>query len=522
MMKYFHFLALAITIFSCKQPAELRYASLDLPEIKGATINTDALPFINGIASGDPTSSSVIIWTRVTPHDSVPEIEVKWELFTDSELGNLHSKGLVLTGPQRDYTVKADVIGLEPGRHYYYRFNALGKYSPVGRTKTISLNADSLSFAVVSCSNWEWGYFNGYAGIAKKNVDAVLHLGDYIYEYKIAAYGDTTIGRINYPPHEIISLNDYRQRHFLYRLDEGLQAMTATHPMIAIWDDHEIANDAYTTGAQNHQEDEGDYAERMRNAVKAYYEWLPIREGEKLYRSFDYGELADIIMLDERLEGRTQPPKTLDDPRIESDEHTMLGEEQLLWLYEQLGNSSSRWKIIGNQVIFSDFDQGPAFPKNPRNLDSWDGYPLEKKKIADYINQQSVQNVVFLTGDTHCSWAFEVAIDPLKTYNTKTGKGAFAVEFGTPSVSSSNYSEYTSMDTVKMVQQMYLDPKVNPHLKFVDLHHHGYLILKISKDDLKAEWYYSKTVREKTGEEFLGKALRINSGSTRISPLLPE
>ncbi|HMP98191.1 MAG TPA: alkaline phosphatase D family protein [Cyclobacteriaceae bacterium] len=516
-MKQYSLILSLLILIACSGQESLKHPTLILPEIKGASINENALPFINGIASGDPTATSVIVWTRVTPPDSVPEIEVQWSVFDDKALSQKIKSGIITTGPERDYTVKIDVTDLQPGRFYYYQFSALNKLSPIGRTKTIATDAEQLNFAVVSCSNWEWGYFNGYAGIAQKDLDAVLHLGDYIYEYGIGSYGDTTIGRINYPPHEIVSLNDYRQRHFQYRLDEGLQAMTASHPLIAIWDDHEIANDAYSTGAQNHQtETEGDYAVRMRNAVKAYYEWLPIREGEKLYRSFDYGDLADVIMLDERLEGRTRPPENLNDPVMQSEEHSMLGQEQLGWLFEQLDNSASRWKIIGNQVIFSDFDQGAAFPNSPRNLDSWDGYPNEKKIIANHIINKNIKNIVFLTGDTHASWAFEVAVDPLKTYDTKSGKGAFAIELGTPSISSSNYDEYTSKDTVMMVQQMYMHPKVNPHLKYVDLHNHGYLLLKIEKDTLHTEWIYNETVREPSHREFSGKKLKLLSWSTRL------
>jgi alkaline phosphatase D len=515
-MKHLSAVIFLAFLYSCSNQDNVQYPSMQLPKINGAEINLNALPFIHGVASGDPGNSDVIIWTRVTPSDSLPEIEVKWNVYSNNELTELVSSGTLITGPEKDYTVKVDVQNLESGKYYYYTFEALGKSSPIGRTKTISLDAENLSFAVVSCSNWEWGYFNGYEGIAKRELDAVLHLGDYIYEYGVNTYGDTTTGRVNYPPHEIISISDYRQRHFQYRLDQGLQAMTSSHPLIAIWDDHEIANDAYTTGAQNHQPEDGDYAVRMRNAVKAYYEWLPIRENEKLYRSFDYGDLVDIIMLDERLEARTQPPESLDDPRIESDEHTMLGEEQLNWLYEQLASSESKWKIIGNQVIFSDFHQGAAFPNRPRNLDSWDGYPFEKKKIADYIIEKNISNVIFLTGDTHASWAFEVAIDPLKTYDTKTSKGAFAVELGTPSISSSNYDEYTTMDTVKMVQQMYLDSKTNPHLKYVDLYNHGYLLLHVKSDTLHAKWIYNETVREPNAAEFKGKEIKVYRGSTRL------
>ncbi|MBX2961178.1 MAG: alkaline phosphatase D family protein [Cyclobacteriaceae bacterium] len=264
-------------------------------------------PFYHGVASGDPLHDRVIIWTRVTPEDSLPTIDVDWEVSTDQNFTSIKTKGKVTTSPARDYTVKVDVTGLSSDQTYYYRFKALGTTSMAGRTKTSPIDMkDSLKFAVVSCSNWEFGYFNAYARIAEKELDAVLHLGDYIYEYGTGKYGDTTIGRINMPLHEIISLQDYRTRHSQYRLDEGLRQVSLMHPFIAIWDDHEVANDTYAEGAQNHQPEEGDFNERKQAAKQAYYEWIPIREGEKHYRTFSYGKLADIIMLDERLAGRTK------------------------------------------------------------------------------------------------------------------------------------------------------------------------------------------------------------------------
>ncbi len=269
-------------------------------------------PFYHGVASGDPLPDRVVIWTRVTPDDSLSRIVVKWEISESPDFSTLIQHDTLSTTPLKDYTVKVDVTGLQPGTFYYYRFHALNATSPAGRTKTAPVSMpDSLKFAVVSCSNWEWGYFNAYARIAEKELDAVIHLGDYIYEYGTGRYGDTTIGRINIPRHEIVNLKDYRTRHSLYRLDEGLRAMSAAHPLIAIWDDHEVANNSYTEGAENHQpEKEGDYATRKNAARQAYYEWLPIREGETHYRSFSFGELAHLIMLDERLEGREAPPAT--------------------------------------------------------------------------------------------------------------------------------------------------------------------------------------------------------------------
>jgi len=280
-------LFLSIVAFSCTKKEV--YPPLEEPVAH--LFNTELKPFYHGVASGDPLPDAIVIWTRVTPEEELPIIEVKWEISTDKAFGNIIQSGLFTTDPERDYTVKIDVSGLDSGYQYYYRFQALGSTSITGKTKTASQDAAELNLAVVSCSNYEWGYFNAYGDIARQSdLDAVVHLGDYIYEYGPGKYGDTTIGRFNLPAKEIITLPDYRTRYSLYRLDEDLRNAHSSHPFINIWDDHEIANDSYQDGAQNHQEDEGSYEDRKAAAVKAYYEWLPIRENGELYRSFQYGD----------------------------------------------------------------------------------------------------------------------------------------------------------------------------------------------------------------------------------------
>jgi alkaline phosphatase D len=492
--------SLSLLVLFCKEK-EKQYSPLVEPT--AVLYDASLKPFYHGVASGDPLSDRVIIWTRVTPQDSVPSIEVLWQVSKDEKFTTILASDSVTTTPERDYTVKVDVSGLDPNSFYYYRFTAFGKTSMTGRTKTLPVGSrDSVKFAVVSCSNWEFGYFNAYSKIAGKDVDAVLHLGDYIYEYASGRYGDTTIGRFNLPKHEIVSLQDYRTRHAQYRLDKGLREVSQSHPFITIWDDHEFANNAFTQGAQNHQPDiEGDYNFRKAAARKAYYEWLPIRESEKLYRSFSYGDLAQLVMLDERIEGRQTPPDTITKA---ADERTMLGNDQLKWFEKEL-NSSSIWKIVGNQVIFSDVLLSAVYPKMPRNLDSWDGYQAEKKKIKDHILQNKISNVVFLTGDTHAAWAIEVATDISKKYKP------FAVEFGTTSVSSANDDEYVSSDTVKMMEQALL--KQNPHIKYIDDRNHGYLLITLYPQKAKAEWFFVETLREPTSNEYLAKKVEVSKNS---------
>lgn len=502
--------SLLFLIASCSTKEEKKYQPLVEPV--AVLFNTTLKPFYHGVASGDPLHDRVIIWTRVTPEDSLPSIDVEWEVSLDQNFSVPTAKGVFTTSPARDYTVKVDVTGLSADQTYYYRFKALGTTSMAGRTKTSTIDLkDSLKFAVVSCSNWEFGYFNAYARIAEKELDAVLHLGDYIYEYGTGKYGDTTIGRINMPPYEIITLQDYRTRHSQYRLDEGLRQISLRHPFIAIWDDHEVANDTYAEGAQNHQPEEGDFNARKEAAKQAYYEWIPIREGDKHYRAFSYGKLADIIMLDERLEGRTKQAEGKDDPELWSMNRTMLGAEQRDWFLGRLKSSTAVWKIIGNQVIFSALDE--SFRPNAKSTDNWNGYPIEQRKISDYIVENKIQDIIFLTGDTHASWAFEVVAD-LKKYNSKTSSGALAAEFGTPSISSSNWDEFYPLDTAKLGEQLY--QKFNPHLKYVNGIDHGYVLLTLYPEKAKAQWYYVETLRTIDTREVLKKELRVDRGNFRL------
>jgi alkaline phosphatase D len=294
-------------LVACQSNKELS-SKTKLFEPVAALYRSELKPFYHGVASGDPLADRVILWTRVTPEDSVSKISVRWEISENENFNPILKSDTTSTTPLRDYTVKIDVDGLQHSKHYYYRFEALGATSMTGRTKTLSQNpSDSLKFAVVSCANWEFGYFNAYSRIAAREVDAVIHLGDYIYEYKTGGYGNKNSDRKNLPPHEIVSLQDYRTRYSQYHLDDGLRDVRVKHPFITIWDDHEVANDVYSGGAQNHQPEEGDFYARKQAAKQAYYEWIPIREGGKHYRSFTFGNVAELIMLDERLEGRVKP-----------------------------------------------------------------------------------------------------------------------------------------------------------------------------------------------------------------------
>ena len=500
-------LSLLLLVSAC-QLAKDQSAGKKLTEAVAPLYKAQERPFYHGVASGDPLTDRVIIWTRVTPEDSVSSIDVQWEVSANDQFDPVLKDGSLATSPLQDYTVKVDVTGLQPGTRYYYRFQALDGTSPTGRTKTApDAGVDSLKFAVVSCSNWQHGYFNAYDRIAAKEVDAVVHLGDYIYEYGIN--NAKNVDRSHLPEHEIITLSDYRTRYSQYHLDEGLRKLRQQHPLITIWDDHELANNTFAAGAQNHQVEDGDFAARKAAARKAYYEWIPIREGDRHYRSFSFGPLAELIMLDERQEGRTEPAAGIDDPVYGNEDRSMLGNEQLSWFEQKLKSSASTWKVIGNQVMFSDLDRSAISPGSPRNMDSWDGYPAEKQHIAEAIRTSALKNVIFLTGDTHASWAFEVVVDPFNKISLPYQP--LAVEFGTTSISSSNANESMPDDTVKTREAAYL--KTNPHLKFVNQRDHGYLMLTLFDGRAKAEWFFVGTVLKPDTTESLAKSLEVNRDS---------
>lgn len=508
-------LLLTVVLISCESA---RQSESEPKAASGITqyFDSNLKPFYHGVASGDPLPDRVIIWTRVTPEEPGRNLEVKWEVAADDSFNEIVNSGQTTTGPEDDYTVKIDADNLIPNTSYFYRFKAMNALSPTGRTKTAPEEmADSLKFAVASCSNYEWGYFNAYRKIAEReDLDAVLHLGDYIYEYPVGGYGDTTIGRKHFPPHEIITLEDYRLRYSQYRLDPDLRAAHQNHPFITIWDDHEIANDSYMEGAQNHQPGEGDYNERKAAARKAYYEWLPVRTSHQLYRTFNYGNLAKLIMLDERLAGRTAPVDSVMDPAFESEERTILGEEQMEWFTDQLKSTEATWKVIGNQVIYSYLNWGHETFNI--NLDSWDGYPAEQQKIANFIKQNEIENVIFVTGDTHSSWAFEVTVNPFSDYDPISGQGAFAVEFGTTSINSSNSNERFPTDSVLLHEKKIVNTPVNPHLKYANLRDHGYMVLSLFPDSARAQWYFVETLRESSASEELGMSVTVDKGSSKL------
>jgi alkaline phosphatase D len=336
---------------------------------------------------------------------------------------------------------------------------------------------------------------NAFGRIAGQlELNAVVHLGDYIYEYASGVYGDTTLGRLHEPRHEVITAEDYYIRYAQYRRDPQLLAAHAVHPFICIWDDHEVANDSYTTGAENHDAlTEGSYLTRMTSAKEIYYNWMPIREQANgaIYRSLSFGQTADLHMLDERLAGRDQPATSFSPTELGDTTRRMLGEEQFGWLCSELRYSTARWQLIGNQVLFSELDLSDILPQYAVNLDAWDGYAYEQQRLKDSLAHYENSNTIFLTGDTHCSWYFDV--------NDQHGE-RLAHELATPSVSSANYDEFIiGWDTLTVAR--YRLYRNNDHLHYTNIKDHGYLYLQLDSASAQAEFHYSESIRYPTQKE---------------------
>jgi alkaline phosphatase D len=464
----------------------------------------------------------VILWTRVTPPpEAARSIPVRWRVARDPELRDVVASGRGVAGPIRDYTVKVDATGLDPGTSWYYSFSALGIDSPVGRTRTLPEGrTDRVRLAFASCANLPFGWFHAYALIARRDdLDAVLHLGDYLYEYANGTFGDgTEIGRIPAPDSELLTLEDYRTRHAQYKSDPDLQALHARHPVIAVWDDHELANNAWRGGAQNHQENEGPWEARRRSALRAYLEWMPMREGlsdgsGRPWREFRFGDLVDLLMLETRLD--RDPP--VDDPAdaraLEDPLRRMLGVEEEAWLLERLDASvrdGLAWRVIGQQTMMGQLRDPNGLIDNP---DQWDGYPVARQRIFDHIGSHGIRDVVVLTGDLHSAWALELAADPFARgrYDPATGRGALAVEFVTPGVTSPSPIAAAKADaTTREVLERH------PHVKWVDFAHQGYALLDVDRQRAQCEWYFVSDVRKRRASERLGRVWLTRAGASHL------
>jgi alkaline phosphatase D len=480
--------------------------------------------FRHGVASGDPLSDAVILWTRISaPAGATPD--VLWEIAADAAFKQVVVRGTTTTGEWRDFTVKIDATGLRAATTYYYRFRALGEQSPIGRTKTLpASNAERVRLALASCSNYPYGFFNVYARIAQRaDLDAVLHLGDYIYEYANGTYGDgTKLGRASEPNREIVALSDYRVRHAQYKSDPDLQEVHRQHPFIVVWDDHEVANNTWREGAENHNPDRGDggFVWRRAVAAQAFFEWMPIRQDRatrqpRIYRSFNFGGLADLIMLDTRVIDRDQHVARREDvAAVDDPNRSIIGRAQEEWLFSELAESKRagvRWQLLGQQVMFAPL----SLPGTTTlSTDTWEGYRPSRQRVMSAIADQKLSNVVVLTGDVHSSWAYDVPNNPWDGYDASSGRGTVAIEIVTPAVTSpSGFG--TPEQAAQRVEKM---TKERPHLRYIDGLRRGYVVLDVTRERAQADWYYVPTVNEKSTAEEFGKGLVSVAGAPHLVP----
>ena len=486
-----------------------------------------ALSFQHSVASGDPLPDGVMLWTRVTPAEAAPPFMVDYLLALDPALTQVVQRGQFATSAERDYTVKPDVRGLAPATSYYYQFSVGEAKSPVGRTRTtpaLDAEAAQLRFAVASCSDYGIGFFHAYRRIAERqDLDAVLHLGDYLYEYGGDSQEATLLCAIRacLPEKEILTLEDYRARHAQYKTDPDLQEAHRQHPWIVVWDDHETADNSYKDGAVNHQpETEGSFEERKRIAHRAYAEWMPIRNPDptnlsRIYRRVQYGKLADLLMLDTRIIGRDQQAASTTETAVLADpKRSILGPEQADWLDARLTESAARWKFLGQQVIFANLiiRDNPAFVASGtvRSADAWDGYQASRARVLSTIKDNDIHGTVVLTGDVHASWALDIPQDPFTAagYDRASGAGSLAVEFVTPGITMPSFSPG---------QQRHM--ATNPHIKYVNTDFQGYLLLDVTPQRVQAEWWYISDVRNPTGVEQLGRAHTVQTDADHLDPL---
>ncbi|NBE53484.1 alkaline phosphatase D family protein [Streptomyces boluensis] len=510
-----------------------------------ARTSAEGPAFLHGVASGDPLPDGVLLWTRVTPTAEAvpgsgkgPDTTVRWEISEDRDFSRVTASGSTTARAASDHTVKADVRGLHPATDYYFRFSVGSSdspaVSPVGRTRTTPAHeaaAPGVRFGVVSCANWEAGWFSAYRHLAARpDLDAVLHLGDYIYEYESGGYPvSEDVLRAHAPLHEIVSLADYRTRHGKHKTDADLQALHARHPVIAIWDDHEFANDTWSGGAENHTPGtEGDWSARQAAAKQAYFEWMPVRPATEgtVYRRIRYGKLADLHLLD--LRSFRSQQTTVGNGDVDDPERTLTGRAQLDWLKQGLAGSQAQWKLVGTSVMISPvaFGSVPAHLLGPLaellglpkeglavNVDQWDGYTDDRKELLAHLTDRGIKDTVFLTGDIHMAWANDV---PVKAATYPLSESA-ATEFVVTSVTSDNLDDILKVapHTVSLVAAGAVKA-ANRHVKWLDMDSHGYGVLDVTAERSQMDYYALSDKSDPAATSEWLRSYRTASGTQRV------
>ena len=508
--------------------------------------------FTHAVASGEPQADSVLLWTRyVTDADTT----LVWQVSESAEFARMVAEGEVTASPDKDFCAKAVVSGLAPDAWYFYRFVAPdATMSPVGRTRTLPEGPSTkFRLAVFSCSNFGFGWFNAYAHAAEINdCDLAVHLGDYIYEYPRGSYptaAQANPARDLWPENEIVTLADYRLRYATYRADRDLQRLHQVLPMIAVWDDHESANDSWKDGAENHQsETEGDWEARKAVAKRVYREWMPV--SDEPYAAYQVGDLATLFRLDTRLEGREQQfslAKILEgqtnpeamvaalaafrDGDWSNPARQLLGAAQEQWLVEGLAQSRRRgatWQVLVQQVLMGKLssptnllellgDNLPDFARArlmasamaskaglPLNMDAWDGYPAARERVFKGALEADA-NLLVLAGDTHNAWSFDLAQDGAKV----------GVEFGVCSVSSPGFESYLSMIPPDQMAGLVVD--ANAELKWADTSQRGYMTVELTPARATTEFRFVEGIRQRSTRLAGTRRITTEAGSNALT-----
>lgn len=508
---------------------QLGTAGLAAAALPGAARAMMAQGFTHGVASGEPAANSVLLWTR---YASANDSELTAELSESADFARVTGGGMVMARGDADHCAKFVATGLTAGRWYYYRFIAPdGSMSQVGRTRTLPTGETAaFTLALFSCSNLPFGHFNAYGhAAARGDIDLVLHVGDYLYEYPIGDYPSLrqmVPGRMIQPDHEIVALADYRLRYAAYRSDPDLQRLHQLYPVISQWDDHELANDAWEGGAQNHQSDkEGEWSVRNAVAERAYREWMPVSDVR--WRQYEIGDLATIFLPETRISGRAEPfdlnkiAAGASDPTAalkqfaetgwRDPNRQMLGAEQEAWLTRGIAASAkagTRWQLCAQQIVMGSNYFPPEasgwFPPNmpdyvrrrvataklaaeaglPLNMDAWDGYPAARERLLHAV-AESDSDFVVLTGDTHNGWAF----------NLDHGGRAVGVEIAGHSVTSPGFESTTeAAESVRVAALR----GASPQLAWANTEARGYVSVRITPDAVTGGWHLLDTIRKKS------------------------
>nr|WP_312821175.1 alkaline phosphatase D family protein [Acinetobacter oleivorans] len=513
--------------------------------------------FLHGVASGDPLQDKVILWTRLTPVDLSARLKVTWEIATDDQFKLNLKTGVVQTTKTDNFTVKVDATGLQADTIYYYRFHFGNKTSSVGQTKTLPVSTNNVSFAVCSCSNYSAGYFYVYREIAKQNVDVVIHLGDYIYEYGADGYATEDAAKLGRTlpsdnNKEIIKLDDYRKRYALYRQDKDLQAAHQHHPFIVIWDDHELANDTWRDGAENHQDNEGSFSDRKLAALQAYFEWMPIRpvsstDHLNIYRQFNFGSLVELTMLDTRIIARDKQleykdymtASGLDTQKFQADltdsKRTLMGYTQRDWLVDKLKQSTATWNVIGQQVLMSKMWIPAELLVSLGQITSGGTSPDALAKMNAQITELVTLKLRLEQGDPTLTIQEKARVTTLVPYNLDAWDGYYAerefvydklaefnkkiivlagdthnawasylysqkgkyvgVELATSSVSSPGLEKYLSIPLDQLQKFEFAFTTLIDELTYCNLNQRGYLVVTLDDTQVQSDWIFVDSIK---------------------------